>query len=431
MSDTGHKSRVAALRLLGQVLDRRQMLDQALADELEPGRRLADLAPRDRAFARLLTVTVLRRLGQIDDAIDRCLDRPLNRSAKPARNALRLAAAQSMFLGTPAHAVADGAVRLMGPRLRHLSGLVNAVSRRLTRDASEILAEQDEARLNCPDWLWQSWSAAYGAETTRWMVASMLLEPALDLTCKSNAGAWAQAMQGEVLVTGSLRRPAGGTIQELPGFEEGEWWVQDAAAALPVALLGQVADREVLDLCAAPGGKTAQLAASGARVTAIDNAQKRLALLRSNLDRLNLQVETLVADMLSWRPAKPFDFILLDAPCSATGTIRRHPDIWHLRKAEDVVQAAALQDQMLLAALEMLAPDGTLVYVTCSLQPEEGEQRIENLLASGAPVARRPIAATELFGLGELITPLGDMRTLPHHLGGIDGFYACRLVRNG
>lgn len=406
------------------------MLDQALADELEPGRGLADLAPRDRAFARLLVVTVLRRLGQIDDAIGRCLDKPLNRSAKPALNALRLAAAQAMFLGTPAHAVADGAVRLMGPRQRHLSGLVNAVSRRLTRDAASFLADQDEVRLNCPDWLWQTWSAAYGAETTQQMVASMLLEPGLDLTLKNDAGNWVQALEGEVLVTGSLRRASGGAIQELPGFEAGEWWVQDAAAALPVRLLGQVAGQEVLDLCAAPGGKTAQLAASGARVTAIDSVAKRLALLRSNLDRLGLQADTIVADVLSWRPPRPFNFILLDAPCSATGTIRRHPDIWHLRTSGDIVQAAELQNQLLQAAIAMLAPGGTLVYVTCSLQPEEGEQRIEALLSSGAQAVRRPIIAAELFGLSELITPDGDMRTLPHHLGGMDGFYACRLVRN-
>ena len=405
------------------------MLDQALADELEPGRRLAELAPRDRAFARLLVVTVLRRLGQIDDAIGRCLDKPLNRSAQPALNALRLAAAQAMFLGTPAHAVADGAVRLMGHRQRHLSGLVNAVSRRLTRDAASILADQDDIRLNCPEWLWQTWSAAYGVVAAQQMVASMLLEPALDLTFKSDASTWAQPLDGEILVTGSLRRAAGGAIQELPGFEAGEWWVQDAAAALPVRLLGQVADREVLDLCAAPGGKTAQLAASGARVTAIDNVAKRLALLRSNLDRLNLQADALVADVLSWQPPKPFDFILLDAPCSATGTIRRHPDIWHLRTSEDIVRSAGLQDQLLQAAMAMLAPGGTLVYVTCSLQPEEGEQRIEALLSSGAPAVRRPIVAAELFDLDDLITPQGDMRTLPYQLGGMDGFYACRLER--
>jgi len=406
------------------------MLDQALADDLEPGGRLAALASRDRAFARLLVVTVLRRLGQIDDAIARCLDKPLNRSAQAARNALRLAAAQTMFLDTPDHAVVDGAVRLMGPRQRHLSGLVNAVSRRLTREASSILAEQDELRLNCPDWLWRTWAAAYGEEATERMVASMLLEPPLDLSFKSNAKNWAKELQGEILATGSLRREAGGIVQALPGFQEGEWWVQDAAAALPVALFGQVEGLEVLDLCAAPGGKTAQLAAMGARVTAIDNVPNRMALLQTNLDRLGLQAETVIADALSWQPSERFDFILLDAPCSATGTIRRHPDIWHLRSAKDAVAMAALQDQLLAAAVGMLAQGGTLVFCTCSLQPEEGDERIEALLASGAPVARQPINAEELFGLNELITPRGEMRTLPHFRGGMDGFFASRLVRS-
>jgi 16S rRNA (cytosine967-C5)-methyltransferase len=217
----------------------------------------------------------------------------------------------------------------------------------------------------------------------------------------------------------------------LPGFSEGEWWVQDAAAALPVALLGkELEGRAVLDLCAAPGGKTAQLAALGAQVTAVDNEPNRMTLVQANLERLNLQAETVVADILTWRPEKPFDFILLDAPCSATGTIRRHPDIWHLRSAKVPKEMALVQDGMLAAAVEMLAPGGTIVFCTCSLQPEEGEDRIEALLASGKSVSRWPITADELFGLEELITPLGDMRTLPHYLGGMDGFYACRLVRD-
>ena len=429
MADTGHKSRAAAGWLLHRILDRGQMLDTALAEAQEKGGRMAGLAPRDRAFARLMVVTVLRRLGQIDDAIGRCLDKPLNKAAKPARNALRLAAAQTMFLGTPGHAVADGAVRLMGPRQRHLSGLVNAVARRLIREAPEIIKDQNEIELNCPAWLRQGWSDTYGGEATEKMIAQMLSEPSLDLTLKGDGGDWAGKLDAEILSTGSLRRQSGGAIQTLPGFAEGAWWVQDAAAALPIRLLGGVANRAVLDLCAAPGGKTAQLAALGARVTAIDNGQKRLALLRANLDRLNLQAETIVADIITWRPSEPFEFILLDAPCSATGTIRRHPDIWHLRTADEIQQAAEVQDQLLLAAVEMLAPGGTLVFCTCSLQPEEGDQRIESLLSSGAPVRRAPIAANELFGLDKVITEDGDMRTLPHYQGGMDGFYASRLVK--
>ena len=417
------------MRLLQRILDRGQMLDLALADEQDKGGRMAGLAPRDRAFCRLLVVTVLRRMGQIDDAIDRCLDRPLNKAAKPARNALRLAAAQTMFLGTPDHAVADGAVRMMGPRQKHLNGLVNAVARRLIREKAAIMSEQDEIVLNCPGWLREIWSKAFGVETTRTMIGEMLSEPTLDLTLKGEVGDWAGILDAEILSTGSLRRPSGGAIQTLPGFEEGVWWVQDAAAALPVRLLGDISGRAVLDLCAAPGGKTAQLAALGARVTAIDNVPRRLALLQANLDRLALSAETEIADILSWRPSAPFERILLDAPCSATGTIRKHPDIWRLRTADEVARAAEVQDRMLAAAVEMLAPGGTLIFCTCSLQPEEGAERIESLLASGAPVRRDRIAATELFDLTELITADGDMQTLPHYQGGMDGFYACRLIR--
>ncbi|MFP6696706.1 MAG: transcription antitermination factor NusB [Alphaproteobacteria bacterium] len=419
------------MKLLHRILDRGQMLDNALADEQEKGGRMAGLAPRDRAFARLLVATVLRRLGQIDNAIDRCLDRPLNKSARPARHSLRLAAAQTMFLDTPDHAVADGAVRLMGPRLRHLNGLVNAVARRLIREKSAIMSDQDEIVLNCPGWLRETWSKAYGAKTTKDMIGAMLSEPSLDLTLKGAVAEWPGILDATILSTGSLRRPAGGAIQTLPGFEAGEWWVQDTAAALPVRLLGEVAGRAVLDLCAAPGGKTAQLAALGAHVTAIDKVPKRLALVRANLDRLNLAAATEVADILSWRPSEPFERILLDAPCSATGTIRRHPDIWHLRRSDEITRAAELQDQMLSAAVKMLAPEGILIFCTCSLQPEEGRQRIDSLLASGAPVRHDPISAPELFDLTELVTDGGDMQTLPHYQGGMDGFFASRLVREG
>ena len=202
------------------------------------------------------------------------------------------------------------------------------------------------------------------------------------------------------------------------------------AAALPVRLFGDVAGRAVLDLCAAPGGKTAQLAASGARVTAVDEAPNRLSLLRSNLERLGLKAELFTADVRTWRPSVPFDKILLDAPCSATGTIRRHPDIWHLCTKNDVERAAVLQDQLLRAAVEMLAPGGTLVYSTCSLQSEEGETRIAKLLASDDRIKRDQIKAHELYGLSELISTDGDLRTLPHYLDGMDGFFAARLVRN-
>ena len=430
MNDVGYRSRALAGWLLHRVLDRGQKLNSTLLEAQELGGRMSRMAPRDRAFVRLLVVTVLRRLGQIDDALIRCLDRPLNRLARPAKNILRLAAAQTMFLNTPGHAVADGAVRSLRPREEHLKGLVNAVSRRLIRDCQDILAEQDEVDLNCPKWLRNSWSASCGDQTAMKIIAATLMEPPLDITVKGDQQAWAENLDAKILPTGSLRCYTGGAVQELPGYDEGEWWVQDMAAALPVRLFGDVAGRAVLDLCAAPGGKTAQLAASGARVTAVDEAPNRLSLLRSNLERLGLKAELSTADVRTWRPSAPFDKILLDAPCSATGTIRRHPDIWHLCTKNDVERAAVLQDQLLRAAVEMLAPGGTLVYSTCSLQSEEGETRIAKLLASDDRIKRDQIEAHELYGLSELISTDGDLRTLPHYLDGMDGFFAARLVRN-
>jgi len=218
----------------------------------------------------------------------------------------------------------------------------------------------------------------------------------------------------------------------LPGYAEGAWWVQDATAAIPARLLGDVAGRKVIDLCAAPGGKTSQLAAAGAQVTAIDRSNRRLERLVTNLQRLNLHAEAIVADAVSWRPAARAPFVLLDAPCTATGAIRRHPDVPRLKTPEDVVRLAAVQERLLAAAIDMLEPGGILVYCTCSLEPEEGPAQIAALLARGAPVERRPIEAAEVGGLSVLLTEEGDLRTLPSHLpefDGIDGFYAARLVR--
>ncbi|HZD25652.1 MAG TPA: transcription antitermination factor NusB [Alphaproteobacteria bacterium] len=429
MAAAGQPARGAALWLIGQVLDECRPLDQAWEAALAKGGRLAGLSPRDRAFARLLTATVLRRLGQIDDAVARCLTRPLDSRGAPARNVLRLAAAQLLFLDTPPHAAVDGAVRQVSRHV-HLKGLVNAVARRLTQERTALLEGQDAERLNCPDWLWRSWAAAYGEAETRQAVAALLREPPLDLSARDDAAAWSEALQAERLPTGTLRRAAGGAVEGLPGYAEGAWWVQDAAAALPARLLGDVQGREVIDLCAAPGGKTAQLAAAGARVTAVDAASERMRRLRRNLKRLHLNARVVVADAETWRPEQPAGHVLLDAPCSSTGTIRRHPDIWHLKTPADVAAMAASQNRLLRAAVDMLAPGGVLVFCTCSLQPEEGPERIAALLAGGAPVARRPVTADELAGHGELITPDGDLRSLPHQMGGMDGFYACRLVRN-
>jgi 16S rRNA (cytosine967-C5)-methyltransferase len=423
-------ARGMALDLLDAVLVRRQALDDALAGH----RGLPALESRDRAFARLLVATTLRRMGQIDEALDACLDKGLTPKAAMVRNVLRLGAAQLLFLGTPSHAAVDSSVELATGRRNTYRGLINAVLRRLATVGGDLVAAQDPARLNTPLWLWQSWGRAYGEAAQRAIAEVHLTEPPLDLTAKRDPARWAEVLGATLLPTGSLRRAGGGLVNDLAGYEAGDWWVQDAAAALPAQLLGDVAGQTVLDLCAAPGGKTAQLAAAGAKVIAADRSAARLERLTANLKRLNLDARTIVADAEMWRPPEAVSHILLDAPCSATGTIRRHPDIAHLKSPNDVTRLAALQDRLLDAAIAMLKPGGVMVFCTCSLEPEEGPTRINSLLVRNQQLRRLPITVGEVGGVTELVTPLGDLRTLPSHLaefGGLDGFYAARLEKRG
>lgn len=419
-------ARRVALDVLDLVLGERRPLDEVFAGHP----RLASLSTRDRAHARLLVASTLRRLGQIDAALDTCL----RAQPKPLRvmNLLRLGAAQLLFLLTPAHAAVGESVALADGRTAFARGLVNAVLRRLARDGAALLAAQDASRLNTPDWLWRAWTAAYGEERARQIAEAHLREPPLDLTVKDHPAVWAGRLDATQLHGTTLRRAAGGAVEELPGYGDGAWWVQDAAAALPAGLLPDVAGQTVLDLCAAPGGKTAQLAAAGARVVALEASAKRAERLQENLARLGLAAEVVVADARDWRPPAPVTRLLLDAPCSATGTIRRHPDIaWHKTPA-DVVRLAGLQRQLLEAAMAMLAPGGVMVYASCSLQPEEGAWLIERALAEGLRAERLPIAAHELAGLAVDLDATGDVRTLPCHLpeqGGLDGFHIARLVR--
>jgi len=422
-------ARSAALDLIGAVLRQKHPLDEAI--ETHSG--IMELPARDRAFARLLVATVLRRLGQIDALLAHCLEKPLPPRAAATQDLLRMGLAQLLFLRTPPHAAVATTVDLAEAcGFLSYKGLVNAVLRRLSQEGSALLATQDEARLNVPQWLWRNWSEAYGEATTRAIALAHLREAPLDISVRSDPQLWRERLDAILLPSGSLRRHAVGPISGLPGYEEAAWWVQDAAAALPAKLLGNVAGESVLDLCAAPGGKTAQLAAGGAHVIAIDRSPRRLDRLKANLARLKLEAEAHVADAIHWRPSTPARFILLDAPCTATGAIRRHPDVPHLKTQDDVSRLAGVQERLLSAAVDMLASGGVLVYCTCSLEPQEGKQQIDRLLSRTNIVRREPIDASEIGGFEECVSAEGDLRTLPCHLAqqeGLDGFFAARLRR--
>jgi 16S rRNA (cytosine967-C5)-methyltransferase len=313
------------------------------------------------------------------------------------------------------------------------------VLRRCAREGQPLIEEVKSQTLDIPPWLLARWIGAYGEATAREMAGAIGNEPSLDITVKSDAPQWASRLHGETLPTGTVRTLLQGSVTMLPGFAEGQWWVQDAAAALPARLFGDVAGKTIVDLCAAPGGKTAQLAQAGARVTAVDRSPARMARLRDNLARLSLQAEDVVTDAAEWPGSGNggYDGVLVDAPCTSTGTIRRHPDVAWLRQEADIAALSTLQKRLLQKAAALLKPGGTLVYCTCSLEPEEGEQAVAALLAADSSMRRAPIGADEVANLGEILTTSGDLRTLPCHLphsdprlGGLDGFYAARLVKS-
>jgi 16S rRNA (cytosine967-C5)-methyltransferase len=436
----GLPARRIAADILDGVLRARRPLDELLDPAAHP--ELAALPERDRALVRALAALVLRRLGTLRHLLGRLLDRGFPAQAPRVETALLIGAAQILWLDVPDHAAVDLAVRLVRAdrRAARHGGLVNAVLRRVARERDALMRDLDPLALDTPEWLLRRWIDAYGDATARAIAAAHANEPALDLTVKSDPAHWASVLGGRVLPTGSVRLVAGGPVTALAGYREGAWWVQDAAAALPAQLLGNVRGQRVADLCAAPGGKTAQLALAGARVVAVDRASARLDRLAANLARLSLSAEILAADIATADPASfpgaPFDAVLLDAPCSSTGTIRRHPDVPWRKRPDDVATLAALQRSLFAGAVELTRPGGLLVYCTCSLEPEEGIEIVKEALARDPRLRRRPISAAEVGGIEEVVTAAGDLRTLPCHLadpeprmGGLDGFFAARFER--
>lgn len=422
-------TRLIAVHLLRAVLHQGVSLEGAVS----ANEQFSALDSRDRAFVWLVVSTCLRRLGQIDELIAHCLDHPLPKEAQRINDILRIGFTQIIFVGTPPHAAVNVMVDMVPGHLHRYRKLVNAVLRRLVREGVEWVESQDEEILNTPRWLWESWCSAYGNGLARKISAAHLIEPPLDITPKGKPDSLVGPLSAHLLPTGTLRVQSKGQVTDRPGFEKGDWWVQDVAAGLPVLLFGDVNGQEVLDLCAAPGGKTAQLLSRGAEVVAVDRSGSRLEKLRANLKRLRLNAQIVHADVNNWQPSRLSRYILLDAPCTATGTIRRHPDIMHLRGKEDLQRAIVIQDTLLDAAVRMLAPGGIIVFATCSLQVEEGKQRISSLLERHSDLIRVPINESDHECLGPFVTNDGDIQTLPAHwadLGGMDGFYAARLKRS-
>jgi 16S rRNA (cytosine967-C5)-methyltransferase len=437
----GLAARRIAADILDGVLHKHRTLDEQLdGAAAHPG--LKSLSDRDRALMRRLVATILRRLGTLGHILSRLLDRGVPTDAPRAQSALLIGAAQILWMDVPDHAAVDLSVRLVQSdrRAAKYAGLVNAVLRRCAREGQPLIDEVRSQTLDVPPWLMGRWIANYGDSVARDIAAAIGQEPSLDITVKSDPAHWATRLHGEILPTESVRTLLQGSVTMLPGFSEGQWWVQDAAAALPARLFGDVAGKRIVDLCAAPGGKTAQLVHAGAQVTAVDRSPNRMARLRDNLARLKLDAGMAVADGAEWLDRNHdggFDGILIDAPCTSTGTIRRHPDIGWLRQESDIAPLVAAQKRLLQKAVALLRPGGMLVYCTCSLEPEEGERVISALLASETAIRRMPIEPGEVAGLSEIVNAEGDLRTLPCHLphqdprlGGLDGFYAARLVKS-
>lgn len=412
----GRAARQAALALLQAVLWRGEPLDGAIDRAF---RRIV-LAP-DRGLARAIVGGVLRHLTDLDALIDSATARPLPADAR-ARMVLRMALVQVLTLETPPHAVIATALPLLegGPR-RLVHGVLSALLKR---------APSLPSQPSLPDF----WRMRWGDDLAAAASAALAGEPPLDLSLRDAAetAAWTDRLGGTSFIPGHVRVMHKGRIEDLPGYDEGAWWVQDLAASLPARLLAAGAGEPVLDLCAAPGGKTLQLAAAGAAVTAIDSSPRRLERLAENLERTGLAATLVTADAAAWTPGLPPRRILLDAPCSGSGIFRRHPDVLYLKTAKQIAALAVQQAALLAHTAQMLVPGGTLVYCVCSLEPEEGEQQLAAFLAGHPDFSIDPVRAAELpAGLRPAAD--GTLRTTPADLadaGGIDGFFIVRMLRH-
>ncbi|GAA5108018.1 RsmB/NOP family class I SAM-dependent RNA methyltransferase [Bartonella jaculi] len=432
--------RQVCVRLLGAVLDKHASLS-GLTDNEHGHPQYLGLLHRDRLLCRAILGAALRHRGQITAALSRFLTRPLPQQAFSLQHLLHISVAQILYLDIPDHATIDLAVRVakIDPRMRRFSGVVNALLRNIAREAG-VLRQQAPVMEGVPAWFGQLLVSTYGAEKADQILAMQTLEPPLDLTVKSDSVGWAEQLGGVVLPNGSVRLSSlDCAVSDLIGYKEGAWWIQDFAAALPACLFGNIQGKRVADLCASPGGKTAQLALQGADVTAVDMSANRLKRLKENMKRLHFSVRTWQGDVRNFHPDQLFDAVLLDAPCSSTGTIRRHPDILWTKSMDDVVKLAALQYDLLLAAIALVKKDGRIVFSNCSLAREEGEDLVEKILSIRHDIVLEPICEEEMGALAHLLSSAGTLRTTPADfchknfdaerkmLLGMDGFFAARF----
>jgi len=438
-SPAGYESRRVAALLLGLVVDEGHSL-APLCDSATGNARFRALAANDRAMVRAIVMTALRYRGAILAVMKKVMDRPEPKRARDLTHNLHIAAAQILFMDLPDSAAVNlGVAAIASNKMtQRFKGFANAVLRRIGREKQELLDRTVKNASVLPQWLSKQIRSDFGKQNLAQIEAMILQEPYLDISVKKDRSidGWMRKLDAVRLATGSLRLTTNTPVQKLEGYQQGAWWVQNAAASIPANLFGDVAARSVADLCAAPGGKSAQLASAGALVTSVDSSSIRLKRLVENFHRLELEGEVVCADLLEWDPAQQFDHVLLDAPCSSTGTIRRHPDVMWSKKADEVTTLAALQSKMLNKAIELTKPGGTLVFATCSIAKAEGEDVFASVLNSNQQIECLPITSAEVGGLDEIINGQGAIRCLPHHmpldparLGGLDGFFAARMKK--
>lgn len=445
----GLGTRMASAAMIAHVIDDHVPLDRLTGST---GFDIwTSLDTRDQNLARAIAVTALRNRGVIEAILGFLLDRPLPKRARHLAHSLHAAAAQILFMDIPARAAVDLCVTALSRDTgsKRFTGLANALLRRITAEKDALLAKPVPPQAYFPQWLAKALRSDYGRDAVARIAGAVSQEPALDLTLNPTIGMDLRSrivdvLEAVVLPTGSLRVRTAAPVTDLPFYDEGHWWVQDAASALPARMLGNVDGLEIADLCAAPGGKTAQLAAGGARVTAVDISAQRMKRLEENLLRTRLEADLVTADILEWEPGRLFDAVLLDAPCSSTGTMRRHPDVIWTKQPEDVEALVALQRKLIGKAAALVKPGGRMVYANCSILKSEGENLAAAILQgskgegktqeSGAKLVRDALRPDEVPGTSGMINSAGDLRTLPHYLpdedpklAGMDAFFACRF----